>query len=76
MSISTWLVSHANHSAAGNNKGLEDERGGPVLSAVLRYIVSRRPKVFVLENVKNLMSRTHAAVDGPVHQAGLRSRCS
>lgn len=48
-------------SVAGMNRGLSDGRG-QVLTHVLDYIERRRPIVFVLENVKNLLSKTHADV--------------
>lgn len=47
------------YSAAGKNGGLADQRGGPVLNAVLDYIVSRLPKIFVLENVLGLLNKKH-----------------
>ena len=45
-------------SQAGKNLGLKDFRG-QVVYAVLDYITRRLPAVFILENVKNLLSKTH-----------------
>ena len=47
-------------SAAGANLGLDDLRG-KVVHGVIAYIKSKLPVVFVLENVKNLMSSRHEA---------------
>ena len=44
-------------SSAGKGLGLADERGGPVLSAILRYLRKSLPKVFVLENVSGLRKK-------------------
>lgn len=46
------------YSAAGKNKGMKDSRAD-VFSGVLDYIRHRLPTIFVLENVKNLISKTH-----------------
>lgn len=54
-------------SAAGLNHGMADSRAGPVLSSVLAYIQRRRPTVFVLENVKNLLSAKHAQAGPRAH---------
>jgi len=48
------------YSAAGKNKGMTDSRAD-VFSGVLDYIRNRLPTIFVLENVKNLTSKTHKA---------------
>jgi DNA-cytosine methyltransferase len=48
------------YSAAGKNKGMTDSRAD-VFSGVLDYIRHRLPTIFVLENVKNLTSKTHKA---------------
>jgi DNA (cytosine-5)-methyltransferase 1 len=45
-------------SAAGKNKGASDKRAD-VFAGVFSYIDHRRPTIFVLENVKNLLSKTH-----------------
>jgi DNA-cytosine methyltransferase len=45
-------------SAAGKNKGRADSRGR-IVDYIIRYIATKRPTVFVLENVKNLLSKTH-----------------
>jgi len=45
-------------SKAGKNLGLQDDRAS-VFDAVYDYIDKRRPTIFVLENVKNLVSKTH-----------------
>ena len=41
------------YSAAGKKKALKDNRGAVMLHS-LKYVVARRPSVFVLENVKGL----------------------
>lgn len=48
-------------SRAGKNLGMEDARGG-VFNGVADFIGSRQPAVFILENVKNLASKTHKSV--------------
>lgn len=48
-------------SLAGRNRGLADARG-QVLGFVLGYIAKRLPAIFVLENVRNLLSVTHETV--------------
>ena len=45
-------------SAAGTNLGTKDARG-KVIHGVMKYIEHRLPTIFVLENVKNLVSATH-----------------
>ena len=45
-------------SKAGKNLGLNDFRG-QVVYGVLDYINRRQPVVFILENVKNLLAKTH-----------------
>jgi DNA-cytosine methyltransferase len=45
-------------SKAGKNLGLNDFRG-QVVYGVLDYISRRQPAVFILENVKNLLAKTH-----------------
>ena len=52
------------YSAAGLNLGKEDHRC--VASYVVQYIKTRLPTLFVLENVKNLLSIRHKA--GPTQQ--------
>lgn len=43
-------------SVAGYRKGFEDENTGDLFFETLRLIVSKKPKVIFLENVKNLIS--------------------
>jgi DNA (cytosine-5)-methyltransferase 1 len=43
---------------AGKNLGLQDDRAS-VFDAVQNFIGARRPTIFVLENVKNHVSKTH-----------------
>jgi len=45
-------------SSAGKNKGLRDDRG-TVFDGIYDYIRHQKPKIFVLENVKNLVSSKH-----------------
>lgn len=42
-------------SIAGYSKGFEDEKSGDLFFETLRVIVSKQPKAFLLENVKNLV---------------------
>lgn len=42
-------------SVAGYRKGFEDENSGDLFFETLRFITSKRPKAFLLENVKNLV---------------------
>nr|WP_307921647.1 DNA (cytosine-5-)-methyltransferase [Mycoplasmopsis bovis] len=42
-------------SIAGYRKGFEDEKSGDLFFETLRVIVSKQPKAFLLENVKNLV---------------------
>lgn len=47
-------------SAAGLNHGVEDAQGrGLIFPHLLRYIRAKSPKVFLLENVKGLTTKTH-----------------
>nr|WP_307914549.1 DNA (cytosine-5-)-methyltransferase [Mycoplasmopsis bovis] len=39
----------------GYRKGFEDEKSGDLFFETLRVIVSKQPKAFLLENVKNLV---------------------
>ena len=48
------------YSAAGKNQGMNDSRAD-VFSGVLDYIRHRLPTIYILENVKNLTSKTHKA---------------
>jgi len=50
------------YSAAGNNNGKADKRC--MLSRVVRYIKEKQPKLFVIENVKNLLSTQHTVAWG------------
>ncbi|MCP3677455.1 MAG: DNA cytosine methyltransferase [Deltaproteobacteria bacterium] len=45
-----------NWSVAGLKKGALDEKNGPVIMDVIRYIAYAKPKAFVLENVEGLMT--------------------
>ena len=45
------------YSAAGKNKGAADSRC--MLTRVVGYIQSKQPKLFVIENVKNLLAQKH-----------------
>jgi DNA-cytosine methyltransferase len=45
-------------SSAGKNKGLRDDRG-TVFDGIYDYIRHQKPRIFVLENVKNLVSSKH-----------------
>jgi DNA (cytosine-5)-methyltransferase 1 len=49
------------YSLAGKNNGMADSRAD-VFLGVLDYIRQRQPTIYVLENVKNLISKTHKAV--------------
>uniref|UniRef100_UPI003D29D353 DNA (cytosine-5-)-methyltransferase n=1 Tax=Mycoplasmopsis bovis TaxID=28903 RepID=UPI003D29D353 len=42
-------------SIAGYRKGFEDEKSGDLFFETLRVIVTKQPKAFLLENVKNLV---------------------
>ena len=48
------------YSAAGQNKGMDDSRAD-VFSGVLDYIRQKLPTIFILENVKNIVSKRHKA---------------
>nr|WP_307907815.1 DNA (cytosine-5-)-methyltransferase [Mycoplasmopsis bovis] len=51
-----YLDFHAHHLALrGYRKGFEDEKSGDLFFETLRVIVSKQPKAFLLENVKNLV---------------------
>ena len=45
-------------SSAGKNNGINDARGN-IFDGIFDYIRRRTPTIFVLENVKNLLSSTH-----------------
>lgn len=51
------------YSAAGLNLGMEDPRC--VVSSVINYIKTKLPTLFVLENVKNILSKRHKARSSP-----------
>ncbi|WP_429978362.1 DNA (cytosine-5-)-methyltransferase, partial [Mycoplasmopsis bovis] len=42
-------------SIAGYRKGFEDEKSGDLFFETLRVIVTKQPKAFLLENVKNFV---------------------
>lgn len=44
------------YSIAGLRKGLEDDRGGEIFTALLRILKTVQPKAFLLENVKGIKS--------------------
>lgn len=44
------------YSIAGLRKGLEDDRGGEIFTALLRLLKTVQPKAFLLENVKGIKS--------------------
>lgn len=46
-------------SFAGNNKGFEDDKYGDLVSHYIKIIKSKRPKAFVFENVKGMISNKH-----------------
>ena len=48
------------YSAAGKNKGGADKRC--MLRSVVSYIKEKQPKLFVIENVKNLLSKKHKVI--------------
>ena len=50
------------YSTIGERKGLDDERGGPLVHALMSIIASHRPKGIVLENVKGLISMSNGEV--------------
>ena len=43
-------------SIAGNQLGLKDERNGNIFYECFKYIKMKKPKVFILENVKGLLT--------------------
>jgi len=43
------------YSIAGLRRGLRDERGGDIFTALLRILVEVKPKAFLLENVKGII---------------------
>ena len=43
------------YSIAGLRKGLKDDRGGDIFTALLRILSEVKPKAFLLENVKGIM---------------------
>lgn len=46
-------------SFAGNNKGFEDEKYGDLSYYYLKILKEKRPKAFVFENVKGMVSKKH-----------------
>lgn len=48
-------------SFAGNNKGFEDEKYGDLSYYYLKVLKEKRPKAFVFENVKGMVSKKHKA---------------
>ena len=50
------------YSIAGNRKGLEDDRGGDLVNAMFDIIDYYRPRYFLLENVKGILSINKGAV--------------
>jgi DNA (cytosine-5)-methyltransferase 1 len=49
------------YSIAGLRKGLQDDRGGEIFIALLRLLKSVKPKSFLLENVKGIVSHDGGA---------------
>ncbi len=45
-------------SIAGQRKGLEDERGSLIFN-IIQVLETKKPQMFLLENVKNLVSHNH-----------------
>lgn len=48
-------------SFAGNNKGFEDEKYGDLSYYYLQVLKEKKPKAFVFENVKGMVSKKHKA---------------
>lgn len=44
------------YSIAGLRKGLKDVRGGEVFTAIIKLLKAKKPRAFLLENVKNMKS--------------------
>lgn len=44
------------YSIAGLRKGLEDERGGQIFKALIKILERKKPKAFLLENVKGMLN--------------------
>lgn len=65
-------------SVAGNRKGFSDERGN-LFFDIIKILKHKKPKAFLLENVKNL--KTHAngetfkTIKREIHSAGYRFKC-
>lgn len=47
------------YSIAGLRNGLKDERGGKIFKAILKILETSKPKAFLLENVKGLLSHNN-----------------
>ncbi|WP_429995245.1 DNA (cytosine-5-)-methyltransferase, partial [Mycoplasmopsis bovis] len=54
-------------SIAGYRKGFEDEKSGDLFFETLRVIVSKQPKAFLLENVKNLVGHDDGKTFKSIH---------
>lgn len=65
-------------SIAGHRKGFEDEKSGHLFFEVLRIIKAKKPEVFFLENVKNLVSHdngnTFKVITDNLHKEGYHFR--
>lgn len=46
-------------SFAGNNRGFDDEKYGDLSYYYLKILKAKKPKAFVFENVKGMVSKTH-----------------
>jgi DNA (cytosine-5)-methyltransferase 1 len=47
------------YSIAGLRNGLRDDRGGKIFNAILKILEKTKPKAFLLENVKGLISHNN-----------------
>jgi len=70
------LAGVSKKNSLGRKHGFLDEAQGTLFFNIVRILKAKRPKAFLLENVKNLRShdggRTYAVIMGSLHELGYR----
>ncbi len=73
------LAGVSKKNALGRNHGFKDETQGTLFFDIVRILESKRPKAFLLENVKNLVSHdkgnTFRIIQGTLHELGYEIHC-
>lgn len=63
-----WTPPCQSYSMAGNQKGCADDRG-KLIGEGVRYVVKKKPRLAILENVPGLMNKNNRPVVKGIHKA-------